>query len=345
MSETNLAYVARVLDLKPIPKKDMIEVAYLNGWKCIVKKGEFEVGDLAIYFSIGCVPDFDDPNFTFLRDKGLKRIKTMKMAGVVSQGLLGRMDWMETRGHSTDSLKEGDDVSVPMGVTKYIPAEEALQYDNSNREIFPEGLVPKTDATRLQHAPHMFFDELVGKEVVITRKEDGCSCTCVIYNGRFMVCGRNFVWNPELDRVSASHYFEIADKYNLEESMTALGRNVAIQGEIVGPKVNGNRMRLTERTFIVFDAFDINTQHYLMYDELYTLCGQLNLQSVPVIFRGNASEVELSVDAFLALAESTEYAKGVAAEGLVLRTNHAESNAGRTVFKVISNKYILKHDL
>lgn len=51
----------------------------------IVKKDEFKVGDLCVYVEIDSVlPEREE--FEFLRDKNF-RIKTMKMAGVISQGI------------------------------------------------------------------------------------------------------------------------------------------------------------------------------------------------------------------------------------------------------------------
>lgn len=341
-----LAYVVRVQALDPIPKKDLIEVATLHGWKCIVRKGEFKVGDLALYFAIGCVPDFEDPNFSFLKEKGYNRIKTMKMGGVISQGLLGKLSWMEARGHDMSGLCDGDDVSHAMGVTKYIPDEERAQYDMGSREPFPE-YVPKTDATRLQHSPEQFFQNIADKEVVITRKEDGCSCTCIMFKGNFKLCSRNFVCDAESgDSASQAHYFEAVEKTDLRRKLESLpGRNIAIQGEIVGPKVSCNRLKLMEREFVVFDVFDIDTQQYLLYEELCALCAELQLKQVPLVYKGSSNDLSLDVDYFLQLADKQEYQKGVTAEGIVVKTNDTASNAARTVFKVIANKYLLKHDL
>ena len=84
-SMRKLAYVAKVDNLLPIRGKDRIVLAEIKGWKCIVKKDEFKVGDFCVYIGIDSVPDFDDPNFSFLREKRstTERIKTMKMGGVV----------------------------------------------------------------------------------------------------------------------------------------------------------------------------------------------------------------------------------------------------------------------
>ena len=45
MSERKLATVERIVAIGPIPDADAIEVATVRGWKVVVKKGEFQVGE------------------------------------------------------------------------------------------------------------------------------------------------------------------------------------------------------------------------------------------------------------------------------------------------------------
>lgn len=341
---TNLATVVKVTNLLPIMGRDKIELAVIHGWKCVVKKGEFKVGDLGIYLTIGCVPDFSDPNFSFLQPK-FNRIKTIKMCGVVSQGLLGPLNWYTSRGfEGAEALSEGQDVSEAMGVSKYIPSEEEAQYCNKQGNMpFPTDVVPKTDATRLQHHPDEFFEAIRDKPIVVTRKEDGCSCTYIIRDGEFSVCGRNFIF-PE-SAAGCTHYFEMEEKFCLREKMKSLGRNIAIQGEIVGPKINGNRLQLTDRTFVVFDIFDSDKQCYLLYKELCELCALLELNMVPLLYEGLSTDFHLTVEGLLAFAEGVEYRPGIGAEGIVVKLNDEAAREMRLTFKVISNKYLMKHDL
>jgi len=350
MDTTNLAYVVKVIGFMPIPGKDLIEVAVIKGWKCVVKKGEFEAGDLAVYLAIGSVPDFEDANFAFLKQKH-NRIKTIKLGGVISQGLLGPLTWLTDRGmEDVGGVKEGDDVAALMGVTKFIPPEESTQYapkDKGNRTPptpIPSN-VPKTDATRLQHAPDYFFEAIADKDIVITRKEDGCSATFIHQDGKFMICGRNYVW--EEPDSGNGHYFNIAVKHNLEEKMAVLGRNLAVQGEICGPKINGNRRKIAANSFSVFDVYDIDNQRFLGHEDMYAVCETLGLPPVPLLYHGPAAGAvpALTVDAFLELSEATEYGPKMPAEGIVVKTDPFGEFGGRVNFKVISNKYLLKHDL
>jgi RNA ligase (TIGR02306 family) len=336
-----LATIVKVLKLSPICGADKICLAQIRGWQCVVKIDEFAVDDLAIYFVIDSIPDFSDPNTEVVRKRG-GRVKTCKLRGVVSQGLLAPLSWLESRGHSIENILEGEDVTIRMGVTKYVSQEEEYQYfgtlaNKAEGGSFPLG-IPKTDEKKLQSYPE-FLDYIKDRRVVITRKEDGCSATFVFQDGVFQVCGRNCAWSEP--RKETSHYFTIAAKENIEAKMSQYNQNLAIQGEIVGPKINGNRLRLSELHFRVFRIWNINEFRFLWWNELLEVCQQLSLDHVPVVFWGNAVELDLSLEGLLQLAEDQRYGTGILAEGIVVKADEGQPIS----FKVISNKYLLKHDL
>ena len=52
MGERKLASIQTILDIQPIPDADNIEVATVNAWELVVKKGEYKVGDKARYGEI-----------------------------------------------------------------------------------------------------------------------------------------------------------------------------------------------------------------------------------------------------------------------------------------------------
>ena len=51
-SQRELAYVVLIDKIEPIPGYDRVEAAIVGGWHVIVQKGQFKVGDPAIYFEI-----------------------------------------------------------------------------------------------------------------------------------------------------------------------------------------------------------------------------------------------------------------------------------------------------
>ena len=85
--ERELAYVVIVDGIEPIPGYDRVEHALIGGWRVIVQKDQFHVGEPAIYFEIDSRVPADRECFAFLEKRHYK-VKTLKMCKTISQGLL-----------------------------------------------------------------------------------------------------------------------------------------------------------------------------------------------------------------------------------------------------------------
>ena len=85
--ERELAYVVLIDGIESIPGYDRVETAIVGGWHIIVQKDQFKIGDPAIYFEIDSRVPKDKECFAFLEKRNYK-IKTLKMCGTISQGLL-----------------------------------------------------------------------------------------------------------------------------------------------------------------------------------------------------------------------------------------------------------------
>lgn len=85
--ERELAYIVLIDGIEPIPGYDRVETAIVGGWHIIVQKDQFKIGDPAIYFEIDSRVPKDKECFAFLEKRNYK-IKTLKMCGTISQGLL-----------------------------------------------------------------------------------------------------------------------------------------------------------------------------------------------------------------------------------------------------------------
>ena len=88
-NERELAYIVTIDDITPIEGYDRVELAHVGGWTIVVGKGEFKIGDPAIYFEIDSklpeVKPFTDMEFLA---KKKYRVKTQRMCKSISQGLL-----------------------------------------------------------------------------------------------------------------------------------------------------------------------------------------------------------------------------------------------------------------
>ena len=338
-ADRTLAQIVKVIDIRPIVGADKVELATVLGWDVVVEKGSFHVGDLAIYFSIGGILDKDNPNTAFLQGQVLK---TKTIRGVVSQGLLGKLDWLEYYGIDPSTMKEDDDVTDRMNVKKWISSDEIEVYDNSDKSksVFPP-IIPKTDEPRVQNCYKKVL-ELKDKNIIITQKFDGTSTTYIHSDGVFMICNRNNRLNYSVSYTN--HYFDIANRYDLEKKMISLGKNIAIQGEIIGPKINGNHHKVNDIEFYVFNIFDIDLHSYMSYDEILKITGELGLKTIKVVYTGPMKDEWLSSKALLTLANEQLYETGTICEGIVIKSDMG-FGYNRISFKAISNKYLLKHKL
>ena len=148
-----LASIQRVKTKHNIPKADRIELCTIQGWGCITKKGEMEIGDLAVYFEIDSfLPNI--PMFEFLgtpklyNDKLGFRLKTIKLKKTISQGLLLPFKYFkEEVQQKLQNAKEGDDVTELLGIVKCDNADAlrtgGIQAGNPYSK-FPS-FIPKTD--------------------------------------------------------------------------------------------------------------------------------------------------------------------------------------------------------
>lgn len=85
--ERELVYAVLVDGIESIPNYDRVEHAIIGGWRVIVQKGQFKVGEPAIYFEIDSRVPADCECFSFLEKRHYK-VKTLRMCKTISQGLL-----------------------------------------------------------------------------------------------------------------------------------------------------------------------------------------------------------------------------------------------------------------
>lgn len=246
MAEVNrkLASIRIITEIKPIDGADNIELAIVDGWQCVVKKGEFIVGQLCVYFEIDSFLPIK-PEFEFLRKSSYKkmndkegfRLKTIRLRGQLSQGLVLNLDSVGlpkdfSRPYGPDFFENHNDITEILGIEKYespIPAQLAGKVKGN----FPS-FIRKTDQERVQNIWNKVKDLKESFEVSI--KLDGTSCTYYYNNGVFGVCSRNL----EIIETEGNTLWDIAKACKIEESLREYGKNVALQGEVIGEGIQGN---------------------------------------------------------------------------------------------------------
>ena len=76
-NERELAYVVKIDAVEPIVGSDNCEAAIVGGWRVMVRKGQFQPGDKAVYFEIDSKLPDTDPRFAFMERKSYK-VKTQR---------------------------------------------------------------------------------------------------------------------------------------------------------------------------------------------------------------------------------------------------------------------------
>ena len=342
MTERKMATIRRIDTIGPIEGADAIEVATVGGWKVVVKKGDFTPGDLAVYCEIDSfipttiAPFLTKPDQYPKQFEGVEgeRLKTVRLRGQLSQGLIipvGRFN----SDHNAMYV-EGYDVSADLGIKKYeapIPAQLAGEI----KGMFP-GFIPKTDQERIQNLKAELAEwQRLGYTFERTEKLDGTSMTAFMVDGVFSICSRNLELKPNPD----NSMFKAALKQNLEAKLVQSGRNLALQGELIGNGIQGNKYKIKDQGFYVFDIYDIDAKRYLSPAERKAFVGEWNIAHVPV-FQSAVSLDGLTIDMLLKHAEGKSVMgdiEGPEQEGLVYKCNENPEVS----FKCISNKFLLKN--
>jgi RNA ligase (TIGR02306 family) len=332
-----LATIRKIDALNPIEGADAIECATVGGWKIVVKKGEYNVGDRAVYCEIDSwIPTELAPFLSKGKEprefEGIKgeRLRTIKLRGQLSQGLLLNLD---TAIPQTNSFAEGDDVSELLGIVKWEMPMNA-QLAGMARGNFPS-VIPKTDQERAQNlVREILAAAQAGTQFEITEKLEGSSMTCYLIDGEFGVCSRNL----DLKETEGNTFWQVARRDGIEAEMRAIADHgdFAIQGELIGPGIQGNIYKLTQPEFRVFDVYNVQAGEYLNPADRRALIAGMGLQHVPFISVDKDLGVG-SVEEILQWAEDISILNPtVQREGIVFK----EVNGGMT-FKAISNKYLL----
>jgi RNA ligase (TIGR02306 family) len=351
--KSKLATIQKIKKIVKHPNADRLNIISVLGWQCITAE-KYSEGDLCIYIPVDTtVPKTEWSDFLFKGDEERARIKSIKLRGEISQGLIlppsvlrgehffnlhkdENGEWSYRVMNGYNALYEGQDVTDELGIMKYekpIPASLAGEVVGD----FPTHLCPKTDEERCQNFPEL-LKEMRGIPFYISTKMDGSSGTFIKENGKLRVCSRNL----ELKENEKNSFWLVARKYDLENKMLD---GEVIQAEIVGPGIQKNTSGEPEIDMYVFNHGVIHGRSYSGYNGLVSFCNRTDTKMVPVVQVGNSFQYTY-IDELLDLADYVKYSNGKQAEGIVIRPInecYSEVLKGRLSFKVISNSYAVKH--
>lgn len=239
-----LASVQRVNEITPAKGLDKLELVSVVGWNSLAPKGMYKVGDKVVYFEPDSllannygVPLKEDKN------TGLYRVRSQKIRGNYSQGLILPLDVVGIDPETPFNTN----VTEELGVIKYISIEDTISNVISGGPIgaYQTRFAPKTDAIRIQNLAN-HYDEIKSLEWDVSVKCDGTSRTIVNDGGEIRYFSRNN---------------EIAPNDGLKavapvDELIKLGDGWAIQFELLGPRIQSNRLALAEPLGLVFAVWN-----------------------------------------------------------------------------------------
>ena len=321
---THSVNIVEIGEIQPHANAERLEVVSINGWQAVIKKGQFTVGDKAVYIE----PDYMVPTsraeFAFLAKEGREhhRLKAVRLRGALSFGLLIPVP---------DELKNrsvGDNVMSDLGIERYEPPVKLASADELPEAEWPQVYASKFDMENLKRYPDIIQP---GEPVIVTEKIHGANARYVFSCGVFYMGSRTRWLKPDV-----THLWKHAvDTDPRIREWCEIHPEMVLYGEIYGAVQSLKYGAPRDVRFAAFAA-SINGE----WQDTEMLLDDPTLPTVPVIYR-----IGFDMDAISAAAERDSTVPGAEVghirEGVVVVPKHERRHeeVGRVAFKLISNRY------
>lgn len=352
--------VVKIREIQEHPNADRLELAKVAGFTVVVRKGEFQAGELAVHVPVGALVPVEHPAFGFLSSP---RIKAARLRGVYSEGLLVPLSAVPELGH----VREGDDVRAELRIDKHLTEEEKRE-ERTLAFLARQGISSKVMPVYGLDSLRRFPDAIKpGTEVVLTAKIDGSNGRFVYSGGKFYVGSHRVIrsatktfWEKlfsgqllkELIRKlkgSANNrrmtgeapndlWHSVAEKYELESKLAKFP-DMVVFGEVYGKRIQvrgGKPMSYDspdDVSFRVFDVYDLKTKMYLSYNEMLEFSARLGLHTVVELAHGQwPLDIDYSVG-------PDPLNPSHIREGYVVRTDVFERDRNRVILKNVSEDF------
>jgi RNA ligase (TIGR02306 family) len=334
-----LVTIREIEEIKPIEGADKICAYRVGGWWVVDQINKYKVGELAVYFEIDSwVPTTIAPFLS--KDRvpreynGVRgeRLRTIKLRGQYSQGLLMNLsligEW---------DIENNEDLAELLNVQKW----EAPENSSGNPRGSWPALLKHTDQERAQNLGRDIFVTNKDTCYEVTMKLDGSSMSVYFDGEEAGVCSRKV--NLKLDN-EGNQFIDTERKYEMIKKLKSIGRELAFQGELMGPGIQGNKENLKEKVFFLFDIWDMDNQCYLPPEERMEMIGYFTemfncmFEHVPLL-HWNVTLADLGItnmEELISFADGPSINNNLR-EGLVFK-----SMDGKFTWKIISNKFLGK---
>ena len=323
----------RRLRLEPHPDADAIELACIDGYVAIVKKDQFQDGDLAAYIPEGSiVPE------NILQEMGLQgklagsrgnRVKAIRLRGVVSQGLV----------YPIPNPVEGEDVTERLGILKYVPTMPQTMSGEAEPAF---GKTLKYDIENIKKYPNVLVED---EPVAVTEKIHGTFCQLGFHHDQPIITSKGLGAQGLVfinsDKNDTNVYVRAFRRHAEElEAVHQHHDTFYILGEIHGRGIQDLTYDSPEHRFRVFDIFvgEPGVGRFLDYDEMLAMAAP-HFDVTPLAYRGNYSRAKIDE-----LTNGESLVAKHLREGVVIKPieERIDPELGRVILKSVSNDYLLR---
>ncbi len=360
--------VKRIRAIEPHPNASALDLAVIDGYQTVVRKGQFKAGDLVVYIPEGAVlPEpvlsalglWDDiDQCGTLSGSAGNRVKAVRLRGELSQGICCALETLYPLSRYCEFLEESN-LAAYFGITKYEPPipvamsgevfnvgeRFTLRFDVENWKAYPDILRP-------------------GEEVVFTEKLHG-TCTVVAilpyedaHPEAFGEYRNILIFSKGLgakglvlknNERNRNNLYVRATRKLVERIDEVLRENPEISvptfilGETYGPGVQdlAYGQELGFRVFSVVYGYR-GEQSYKSWSAVEgTFKSRFGYETVPVLYRG-----PFSVEAMKRHTDGrTTLGADHVREGIVMvpTRERTDPNIGRVCLKSISADYLLRN--
>ena len=343
MSEFSVPVVT-ITAVEPIPDADAIELAVVGDYRSVIRKGQYQPGDRAVYLPEQAVlpPELIEKlGLVGKLGGGAKnRIKAIKLRGCLSQGIL--------YDYGPDCPEEGTEMAETLGIVKYEPTLPThmrgrmanafglpLKFDIENFKKYPDVLEDGelVQFTEKVHGTFAGFGVIPGEDREIFFGGDG-----IVYSKGLGARGIVLENNPEN---ADNLYVAMAGKLNIHERIRYFfpGQRVHVLGEIFGNGVQDLTYGKPEPEFRVFDIWIDG--RYLDRMQVTGVAHRLELPTVPVLYRGPFSRKIMyeHTDGKTVVGNNVHIREGIVVVPLRERSH---PRFGRVILKSVSGDYLTR---
>jgi RNA ligase (TIGR02306 family) len=331
--------------LEKHPNADVLSIAKIKNtdWQCIVKSSEFvnEASTIGVYVKTDSIAAKDNPFLAFLEGK---KIKTVRLRGVISQGIL--IPGSKVEQALGRQLVLGEDLAKELRIRKYeAPVNNVIGCCDAIAA--PPDFISYTEIENVKNFPNIFLEN---EEVFVTEKLHGTNVRYGLIDDIFYIGShhralrldnyKNSTGEDVFIKRTAWHNIaeDIKIKEKLLEMRAALNTNsLIVFGEIFGRGIQDLYYGQSAYTFRLFDITVDGC--YLPPKERCEISKRFLIETVPILYTGPMNKDVLDLRFGKDTISQTHIREGIIIEPIVPRF---DISLGRVKLKCVSEDYLLR---